>query len=226
MKNVHSRLNTKDESAVVKMKVIEANGQSKEREMAIKRKAGSVLIRLRAPADVSGIAVLSVFKAGTENQWLYMPSQKKARRMVSGSKTQKILDTEFSAEDFTTDTYSHLNNKILREDKGAPGAAIVVIESEPKKGETLGASYSRIHTWVDTSNYQVQKAEYFDLQGKPLKTIVFRDYKQFGKSWRAQTVEVRNMQSKRATLLKLASLKVNSGLSDSEFTQSALEDED
>ena len=224
LNNVEKGLLSKDEKATIKMKVVESNGSSKERELEIKRKSGDkhqILVRLKAPSDVSGIAVLSVVKGTSEDQWLYMPSQKKARRVVGGNKSQKILDTEFSVEDFSASTYAKFQNKVLKEER-APSAAVAVIESTGK-GD---ASYSKILTWVDLANYQIQKSEYYDKEGKLLKTMVFRDYKKFGNVSRAQTVEVRNMQNQRSTILKIAGLKINAGLSDSEFTQNALEDEE
>lgn len=225
MKNVASRMTTKDEAAKIKMKVVESNGTWKERELEIKRKSGNkhqVLVRLMSPADVSGIALLSVSSGGTDDQWIYMPSQKKARRVVSGNKTQKFLDTEFSLEDFSANTYGHFTNTVTKEER-APSAAIAVVESKAKDKAT---SYSKIMTWVDLASYQIQKAEYYDQGGKLLKTMVFRDYKKFGDAWRAQTIEVRNMQNKRSTVLNIASMKVNGGLADRDFTQSALEDQD
>lgn len=223
LKKVEQRLNAKDERALIKMKVIEKNGAAKERELEIKRKSGKkhqVLVRLRAPSDVSGIAFLSVVDGSREDQWLYMPSQKKARRVVSGNKSQRFLDTEFNLEDFSAATYANFENKILKEER-SPSASVVVIESKAKKGSD--SSYSRILTWVDLNTYQIQKSEYYDRNGKLLKTMVFRDYKKYGSAWRARTVEVRNMQNQRSTVLYVAALKVNAGLSDREFTQVALE---
>ena len=225
LKNVGQRMYSKDDSVKIKMKVVEANGSSKDRELEIKRKGGDkqqVLVRLQSPADVSGIGFLSVWSGSKEDQWIYMPSQKKARRVVSGNKAAKFLDTEFAMEDFSANTYAHFTNKVIKEER-APSASVAVIES---KARDKGTTYSRILTWVDTTNYQVQKGEYYDANGKLLKTMVFRDYKQFGNTWRAQTMEVRNMQNNRSTVLKIASMKVNSGLADRDFTQSALEDYD
>lgn len=225
LKNVERGLAAKDERVLIKMKVVESNGSSKEREVEIKRKSGGknqVLVRLKSPTDVSGVGLLSVSQGGNEDQWLYMPSQKKARRMVSGNKTQRFLDTEFNIEDFSAGTYARFVNKVVSEER-APSASVSIIESKSKSAET---SYSKIKTWVDLATYQVQKSEYFDREGKLLKTMVFRDYKKFGTVWRAQTVEVRNMQTQRSTILKVAGLKLNSGLHDREFTQSALEQED
>jgi outer membrane lipoprotein-sorting protein len=125
-------------------------------------------------------------------------------------------------EDFSASTYTHFDNKIVREDR-QPSAALVIIES---KARTPDTSYSKIMTWVDLATYQVQKADYYDPSGKLLKTMVFRDYKKFGQAWRAQTVEVRNMQNSRSTILKMANLRVDSGLTDREFTQTALESAD
>lgn len=225
LKNVEKGLHSSDERVLIKMKVVEANGSAKEREVEIKRKSSGksqVLVRLKSPTDVSGVALLSISQGGSEDQWLYMPSQKKARRVVSGNKNQRFLDTEFSLEDFSAGTYARFENKIVSEER-APSAAVTVIES---KSHSPDSSYSKIKTWVDLANYQVQKSEYYDRDGKLLKTMVFRDYKKFGAAWRAQTVEVRNMQTQRSTILKIAGLKLNSGMSDREFTQSALEQED
>jgi uncharacterized protein len=225
MKEVEKRMTTKDEIANVKMKVIESNGSSKDRELVIKRKSGEkhhALVRLKSPSDMSGIGLLSVSQGGREDQWLYMPSQRKARRVVAGNKSQKFLDTEFNLEDFSASTYSRFTNKIVKEER-APSATMVVIESLAKD---KSSSYSKIRTWVDLASYQIQKSEYYDHQGKILKTMVFRNYKKFGTTWRAQTVEVRNMQNKRSTVLQVAGLQVNKGLPDREFTQTALETED
>jgi outer membrane lipoprotein-sorting protein len=226
LKSVEQRLESKDEAARIRMKVVESNGSSKERELVIKRKSGAnhkVLVRLKAPSDVSGVALLSVSKGGSEDQWIYMPSQKKARRVVAGNKSQRFLDTEFSLEDFSANTYARFENKIFKEER-SPSAAVTVIESKAKPGGE--GTYSRILTWVDTSTYQLQKSEYYDNGGKLLKTIVFRDYKKYGNAWRAQTVEVRNAQTQRSTVLKIAALKLNAGISDREFTQTALEEAD
>jgi predicted RND superfamily exporter protein/outer membrane lipoprotein-sorting protein len=228
LKNVERGLNSKDERALLKMKVVESNGSSKEREVEIKRKSGGkhqVLVRLKSPSDVSGVALLSVSQGGSEDQWLYMPSQKKARRVVSGNKSQKFLDTEFSLEDFSAGTYARFENKVIKEER-APSSATPTIAVIESKSKTPESSYSRILTWVDLASYQVQKSEYYDKEGKLLKTMVFRDYKKYGTAWRAQTIEVRNMQTQRSTVLKVAGMKLNSGLTDREFTQGALENED
>ena len=226
MKKVEKTINAKDERAIIKMKVVESSGSAKEREVEIKRRSADkhqVLVRIKSPTDVSGVALLSVSRDETnEDQWLYMPSQRKARRVLSSNKSQRFLDTEFALEDFSAGTYSRFENKIVKEDR-APSTAMAVIES---KAKAEGSSYSKVLTWVDLGSYQVQKSEYYDRDGKLLKTMVFRDYKKYGNIWRAQNVEVRNMQTQRSTMMQIANLNLNAGLSDRDFSQSALERED
>lgn len=220
LKNVEKQIGSKDEAAELKMRITESNGSSKERDIMIKRKSGDkqqVLVRLESPADVRGIALLSVLNKGNEDQWLYLPSAKKARRVVSSNRSQKFLDSEFSIEDFSASTYLQFTNHVLRQEP----SDMVVIESKAKSSET---SYSRILTWVNQKNYQVDKSEYYDKEGKLLKKMKFHDYRKMnGATWRARTVEVQNVQNKRSTTLTIAKLKMNSGISDSEFTQAALE---
>ncbi len=222
LKKVEQNLNTKDEVAVVKMKVIENNGVSKEWELEIKRKSGKkhqMLVRLLSPSDMSGVAFLSVADGSREDQWLYMPSERKAHRVVGENKSQHFLDSEFNLEDFSPFNYAEFENRVVKEER-APSAAMVVIESKVKSSDSR---YSKILTWVDPNTYQVQKSEYYDRSGKLLKTMVYRHYEKHGSAWRARTIEVLNMQSKRSTILNVAALKVDAGLSDREFTRTALE---
>jgi uncharacterized protein len=225
LKSIQASLQVPDESANIKMIVRESDGQSKNREVSISRLSGSkfsgVKVKLLSPADVKGVAFLTKNSGSGVEQWLYSPSANKARRVISGNKSQKFLDTEFNLEDFSSSTYEKFNNRIAKEDTAG---RMIVIESLAKSKDS---SYSKIMTWIDTKENQVQKAEYFDIQGKALKTMVFRDYQKYGTALRAKTIEVRNLQNQRSTILQLAGLKIGKGLKQADFTVESLEsDED
>lgn len=223
LKKLETGLNSKDETALVDMTIIESNGQSKERRLEIKkRNAGKqeVMVRLHKPADVKGIGLLSIVDKSSENQWLYLPSQKKSRRIASTSKKEKFLDSEFSYEDFSASTYKNFKNS-LKKEESIEGKPVKVVESVANSGDS---PYQKIVTWVDSSTYKPLKTEYYDHEGKLLKIMDFSDYKQFGKGvWRAQVVKVENVQNKRKTILKLSDLKINSGLKEKEFSKQSLE---
>jgi outer membrane lipoprotein-sorting protein len=224
LKKVERSLRSKDETAKVSMEIVEKNGKSKKRNLVIKKKNKNkkqqVLVRLEKPTDIRGVGLLSVIDGSSEDQWLYLPSSKRSRRIISSKKKDSFLGSEFSYEDFSPTTYSKFKNKIVKTDK-IKGQKAYIIESKSNKGV---GPYSRILTWVNAKDYKILQTQYFDQKGRKLKVMIFKDYKKFGnKSWRAQLIRVKNVQNKRSTKLLLSELKLNTGLSDNEFSKRALE---
>ena len=81
-------------------------------------------------------------------------------------------------------------------------------------------------TWVPLTTFLVSKIEYYDHANKLFKVTEMGTYKKFpGDVWRTQDVQVKNVQNHRSTHLVLKDLKINQGLGDSEFTESAMQDE-
>jgi outer membrane lipoprotein-sorting protein len=223
LKDVEKKVTAKDESAKIVMTITEANGSTKVREIQIKRKDGGgapkVLVKLLSPADLRGTALLSITsKSKAEDQWLYLPSTKQTRRIVSGNKSASFLDSEMSYEDMGSSLDKKFTNKILRTETDAQGP-VTVIESTFTGGES---SYSKLITWVSAKNDLVNRIEYYDLKGALLKTTEMADYKQFGDVWRAQDVQIKNAQTRRETRLQLKDLAINKNLPDSDFTTSAM----
>ncbi|RZA00358.1 MAG: outer membrane lipoprotein-sorting protein [Proteobacteria bacterium] len=229
LEQVQKNVTSKDEVGTLKMTIVEADGTKKDRTIEIRRKGGEgkqkVLVRLQAPADLKGTALLSVNKGKESDQWLYLPSSKQTRRIQSGKRSAGFLDSELSYEDMGSASDTKVASKVLREEK-LGGKSYAVIQND-LTGES---SYGKVLVWVDLGTYLVGKTEIYDKAGKLLKETALTDYKQFGSGaaapWRAQRLEVKNVQNKRSTKLELSGLKLNQGLSDEEFTESALTEGD
>lgn len=225
LKEAGKKVEAKAESATIKMTIIEANGGKKERALNIKRKGGDnkqqVLVRMLSPPDLKGTGLLSVSSGSTKDQWLYMPSSKQTRRILGSQKSSNFMDSELNYEDMGTTSDLKFDSKVLKTEK-IDGHDYYVIESVHKAGDS---SYGKVLTWIDKDKYLVGKAEYYDKKGKLLKTSQLSAYKQYGQIWRAQKVQIKNVQNKRATILDLSDLKIGGdGLSDDDFSQSALTD--
>ncbi|MCO5142168.1 MAG: outer membrane lipoprotein-sorting protein [Oligoflexia bacterium] len=226
LEKVEKNVSSNDEIATLKMLITEKDGTEKERAIEIKRKGADdkqkVLVRMNSPADLKGTALLSVSKGSESDQWLYLPSSKQTRRILSSKRSSSFMDSELSFEDMGTSSDAKYKSTVLKEETMA-GRKFHVIESVP----TGESSYGKIHIWVDAEKNLVGKMEYFDKKMKPLKVSNFSGYKQFDKGvWRAQKVQVENLQTKRGTVLELSNLQINKGLDDDEFTESALTDSD
>ncbi len=208
------------ERVQLKMVIQESDGSKKERQLTILRKnegEARALIRLQKPSDLKGLSLLTVSEGGKEDQWLYLPSDKKSRRILGSSKRGKFLDSEIAFEDLRISMYKEFHNKIIKEDKKT-----VQIESKAK-GDTE-SSYGRIVTWINKTDSRIEKVDYYDKDGKLLKKATFSKYEKVGdKFWRARNVQVVNVQDKRKTQLIVQQVSLKN-ITDDEVSLSALED--
>lgn len=225
LSKVAKNVSSDDEVANVKMIITEKDGASKTRELEIRRKGKDdkqkVLVKLEGPADLKGTALLSVSKGKESDQWLYLPSSKQTRRIQSSKKSGGFMDSELSYEDMGTSSDAKYESKVVGK-KTEAGREFTIVENVPK-GES---SYGKTVLWIDNKLNLVGKIEYFDKANKPLKVSTFSGYKKYGNVWRAQKIQVANLQNKRGTVLELSDLKLNKGLDDAEFTESALTEGD
>lgn len=221
LKNVEQRAAPPNERVEIKMVIQEPDGAKKERVLTILRKNEGTepraLIRLQKPSDLKGLSLLTVSSKGKEDQWLYLPSDKKSRRILGSNKKGKFLDSEIAYEDLRISTYKDFANKILKDD-----GKLVQIESKAKPDSD--SSYGRIMTWISKPDYKIEKVDYYDKEGKILKRAQFSAYQKLGdKFWRARKVNVHNLQANRKTELTVEKVSLKKIETD-EVSESALED--
>lgn len=215
-------LSSKDDSAKIKMKIIEADGQSKDRELTFKRKfsdkKNQTLVKILKPIDQRGAGFLNVIDEGSEQQWIYLPSSKQVRRFVSKNKQEGVLGSELSPQDLDVTTLKSSNAKLLKKVKmGASEVALIEVTS--KSNQT---AYAKAIVWVHLGQFVPLRIEFFDAAGQVQKQIDFQNYVKINRVQRAQKVVIKNLKNKRSTELQLSNMKVNSGLKDDAFTQRAL----
>ncbi|MNK08099.1 MMPL family protein [compost metagenome] len=224
-KEVSSRLATKDESFRVRMKIIEADASSKEREMNIQRyspekKEHYLLVRMQKPQDLKGTALLAILKDGQEEKWLYLPSSKQTRRLSGDSAGQGgILGSELSPEDFDFNADRSAENTLKKEIE-VKGKKYYVIESNV--GQTSN-NYSKVVSFVSARDFLPIKSECYDKNGKLLKVIDLLGYKKLpDNKYRASKIIIKNVQNKRSTEIYLSQMKINQGLTAAKFTSKNL----
>jgi hypothetical protein len=220
LKSVEANAAPPNERVELKMVIQESDGTQKVRELSIIRKSeggGRALIRLSKPSDLKGLSLLTVSNGDKEEQYLYLPSDKKSRRILGSSKRGKFLDSEIAYEDLALSTYKDFNNKIV---KSTP--TMVQIESKAKPDSE--SSYGKVMTWILKPDYKIDHVDYFDKSGKILKRAQFKNYQKEGdKFWRARTVLVVNAQNKRKTQLQVKKVSLKK-IADDEVSLSALEE--
>jgi uncharacterized protein len=219
LKKSQQQLDAKDDQAKVEMKIIEENGESKSRSLTLQtlRANGfSVMARLQSPADIKDMAFLGqVDEDGNEMQYIYLPSSGQVRRLVTGKTKAGLLGSEISPEDLNSQAIKSATVKLIKTD-----AKSYWIELKPN-AET--SEYTHVITKIAKKDLLPQVTEYY-IQKKMKKTVQFMNYKKIGAVWRAQMMKVKNHLNGRGTEIVLSDIKVNSGLSADDFSQSNLKE--
>ena len=219
LKRSKDLIDARDDQAEIEMKIIEKNGETKSRKLSLKtlREAGfSVLARIESPADIKNMAFLGhVDVEGKEKQWIYLPSSGQVRRLVTGKTKAGLLGSEISPEDLNSEAIKGAKSKLTKTDK-----EFFWIEVIPATGTS---DYSKVITKISVKDHLPKFTAYY-MHDKLRKTISFKEYKKIGPVFRAQFMNVQNHQNGRSTEVRLSSVRVNTGLSEDDFTQSNLKD--
>lgn len=213
-----------DFSTTATMTLRDASGQSSVREMTVETLevpgvGEKSLITFLAPADTRDTALLSYsYKMEADDQWIYLPSMRRTRRIASGNKSGSFVGSEFSYEDISPQQVEKYTYNFLREET-INEKDFFVIERFPVDPRSSG--YSRQVMWIDQAEYRPHKAENYDRRDALLKTLTFEDYRQYeaqGKNfWRPLHMEMTNHQSGKSTLIEYQDYVFGAGLDESAF---------
>ncbi|GAB4347218.1 MAG: outer membrane lipoprotein-sorting protein [Gammaproteobacteria bacterium] len=172
------------------------------------------------PRDVKGTALLT-FSHGVDpdDQWLYLPALKRVKRISSRNKSGPFMGSEFAYEDIGSQEVEKYTYKYLR-DEVLDGKPTFVIERYPVD---RNSGYTRQVVWMDQAEYIPLKIEFYDRKNALLKTLYFRDYRQYlGKYWRAHAMYMENHQTGKSTLLEWKNYRFQTGLDAKDFNRNSL----
>lgn len=173
------------------------------------------------PLDVRGSAFLThSHPTAEDDQWLYLPSVRRTRRIASRNKSGPFMASEFAYEDMTSFELEKFSFRYLR-DEACGEQQCFVVEQTPTDSFS---GYSKIIVWVDQEHYRVQRAEYYDRKASLLKTLLATDYRQYlDKYWRPHKLQMLNEQTGKSTDLILESIQFQTGRTNADFDVTALE---
>ncbi|MGI9222337.1 MAG: outer membrane lipoprotein-sorting protein [Woeseiaceae bacterium] len=178
------------------------------------------LVLFDTPRDIEGTALLSHAKIlDPDDQWLYLPALKRVKRISSSNKSGPFVGSEFAFEDFTAIELNKFEyNLIGVEDCG--DRQCDVLERQPRY-ENSG--YTKQVAWVDQTDFQIRKVEFYDRRGDLLKVLELTDYRKYENGvWRAHKLSMSNVQTKKQTDLVYNDYVFDTALSDSDFVKGRL----
>lgn len=217
----------KDLAGDVEMTLRDAGGGEAKRRFSIKvlekpvANAGDYsLIVFDSPADVKGTAVLSHAKIGDDDeQWLYLPSAHRTRRISSSNKTGAFAGSEFSFEDLTGNDGRKYDWKLAGTEP-CGSLTCFVVDATPKDASS---AYSKRVLRIDTQEFRIQSIEFYDRKNAKLKTLAYEGYRKLNERfWRSQSWSMKNHQSGKSTVITFSSMKVGNGFTVNDFATGKL----
>ena len=210
----------------LKMVLTNASGDEASRNLHIKtlevaneNLGDKSIVVFNEPNDISGTALLSHAKIlDADDQWLYLPSLKRIKRISSKNKSGPFVGSEFAFEDFTSLELNKYSHEWVREE-ACEDMTCDVVKRLPQY-EFSG--YSHLMVWIDQKDYQVRKVEFYDRKGDLLKTLTLNDYANSNGYWRAHTLEMVNHQTNKSTTLLYGDYVFKTGLTEQDFDKSRL----
>jgi len=226
MQNVYDRPTGKDMSGTLTMTLKNSRGdlrirsikQSIKSEKAIEKK----LMFFTAPADVRNTSFMSwsYSEPGkNDDQWIYLPALKRIKRISSSGSGDYFMGSDFTYDDLGDRQPNEDTHKIIGKET-VDGKKCIIVES---KSVNQGYMYSRTITWVIDSVWIGLKKEFYDEQGELLKTLQVKEYKQINGYWTVLNTEMYNAQKDHTTIMKLADVKFDTGISDDLFSERTMQ---
>jgi len=177
------------------------------------------LVVFDTPRDIEGTALLSHAKIlDADDQWLYLPALKRVKRISSSNKSGPFVGSEFAFEDFTAIELNKFDYTYVGE-VACGEMTCDVLERTPRY-ENSG--YTRQVSWVDQTDYQIRKVEFYDRRDDLLKVLDLKDYRNYDGIWRAHTLSMSNVQTNKQTDLLYGDYVFGAGLAENDFVKGRL----
>jgi hypothetical protein len=215
-----------DSDVELKMILRNAAGQESTRSLRIatlekpdETVGDKSLVLFDTPRDIEGTALLSHAKIlDPDDQWLYLPALKRVKRISSSNKSGPFVGSEFAFEDFTAIELNKFDYRYVGTE-ACGDLTCDVIERTPRY-ENSG--YTRQVSWVDQTDFQIRKVEFYDRRGDLLKVLELSDYRNYEGVWRAHLLSMTNVQTRKQTQLVYGDYSFGVGLAENDFVKGRL----
>jgi hypothetical protein len=200
----------------LEMVLRDRRGTESRRELSISQleqnDAGDrLLVVFDTPKQIRGTALLSYsYPTAPDDQWLYLPAAKRVKRIASQNKSGPFLSSEFAFEDMVLQELEKFDYALLG--SGACGAAACYrVERKPHDPHS---GYTRQEVLLERDTLRIERVDYFDRAGRPLKVLKVDDYAEYGgRFWKAGRMLMENLQTGKTTELFWRDYRFATGLS-------------
>lgn len=215
------------ELSKTEMILIDAHGEKVVRVMRGKLKEiegdGDQSISIfENPKDVKGTKMLTwSHKNKDDQQWLYLPSVRRVKKISSRNKSASFMGSEFSFEDLGSQEVEKYKFRWIK-DTILEGKDCHVIERTPN----YKSGYSKQVSYTSKKYKNPLRVEYYDRKKELLKVAIFEGYKAYKVGaktlYRASIIKMDNVQTKKKSIFTWKERKIGVKFGSRDFKKNNL----
>jgi hypothetical protein len=232
MQAVHDREKGNNQSADVRMTLIDRNKNRLVRQIRMFRtksgKGMQTIMFVRAPAELknTGLLTYDYDDAGkADEQWFYMPGERKAGRIDGSDRSGSFLDSDFNYSDMTRPALNAFRFRLMKEPmvNGQPTWQIQALPRTPEVADETG--YSKSVRWVRKDNFVVVRAIHWFNKNRRLKYMQVVNLDLIEDVWVPSEIQMSTREGRdivHSTVLQFANVRFNEKFKRRLFTTRSL----
>jgi hypothetical protein len=227
VRSSRNRITAATVSTRMRMVTADKDGGTREQQMDQYTKddaAGKArsMIVFQRPASVRGTRFLTLETSDRGNdQWIFLPSLGKVRRIASSEGSGSFMGTDFSYDDIASASRdADLDTHSLVREETYNGNPCYVIESKPKD---TSYQYSRMVQWIGRETKINYKLELYNKRDALVKTVEMSDVKDVQGRLTVHATKMITLNEGTSTTLFVDIIKYDDPIPESVFTTNYLE---
>jgi len=179
-----------------------------------------VLNRITAPPEVKGVGFLTLPRPGKQNpdQWLYLPSMKRERRIANQDRDGSYVGTDFNYEDM--EEFDHEKYKVsLQADQTEQGQPCYVITAIPLEKGGSKSVYEKKILYMRKDILYTIRMDFIRKNEKEVgKRLLLSDIKSIDGHWIARKMEMSDFKKGSRTAVQLKEIVLDKPQPSNRFT--------
>jgi hypothetical protein len=226
MNSAKNRVQSDTISTRSRMVITAKNGTTTERVIDQYSKDGPngarTVIVFQSPANVAGTRFLTMdTAAGGSDQWIYLPSLGRVRRIAASESGGSFMGTDFSYDDISSmDRELSLDTHTLLREETLNGKSCYVIQSVPKDNSY---QYSKTVTWIDKNGFLIYKSEMYNRRGEMAKAMEMSEFKDVQGRLTPMQTKISTVGAGTSTTIYMEIIKYDDPIPEGVFTTAYLE---
>lgn len=209
-----------DGRAEVEMNIVDKSGSTRTRKFALLRMntadgSQKFYVYFKEPADLYKQVFLvwkEVAEGKEDSRWMWLPALNLKRSIAPGDKRTSFVGSDFVYEDVSGRNLKEDSHELIE----TTGTQYVVKNTPTQPGDVEFSYYT---VWIDKDTFLPRKAEYFDKNGKPYRTV---------EATKVETIQgfptviesvVKDLNTGGSTVNTFSNIEYNLGLNENIFTE-------